>query len=118
MGPLLMVRPRVFGTDSLEIDHKKRSVPIDLEETVQAVDDYTIELPAGYTVDDLPEPVKLDLQFASYRSESHTKGNVVEYTRTYTVRQPIVGPERYADLQKLAMTIGADEESRAVLKKQ
>ncbi len=31
-GPLLMVRPRVFGTVNLPVDHKKRKVAIDLKQ--------------------------------------------------------------------------------------
>jgi hypothetical protein len=119
MGSLLMVRPRVLGRLDIDTDNKKRrTVPIDMEETMQAVDDFSIELPAGYTVDELPDAVKLDLGFASYQSVSAMEGNKLHYTRTYTVRQVTLPPEKYADLQKLATTIAADEESRAVLKKQ
>jgi hypothetical protein len=119
VGPLVMLRPRVLGRLDLDTDTKKRrTVPIDLEETMQAIDDYSIELPAGYTVDELPEPVKLDLGFASYQSASALEGNKIHYTRTYTVRQVTLPAEKYADLQKLAGVIASDEESRAVLKKQ
>jgi len=119
MGPLLMVRPRVLGR--LDIDtHTKtnRTVPVDLGETMQAVDDYSIELPAGYAVDELPDPVKLDLGFAAYQSTTALEGNKLHYSRTYTVRQVTLPAEKYADLQKLAGVIAADEESRAILKKQ
>jgi hypothetical protein len=118
MGPLLMVRPRVLGDVDLETDHKERKVPIDLDETMQAVDEYSIELPAGYTVDELPDPVKIDVGFASYQSAIEVKGNTLEYKRTYTVRQITLPAERYGDMQKLEEAIAADEESRAVLKKQ
>ena len=119
MGSLLMVRPRVLGRLDIDTDTKKhRTVPIDLEETLQAIDDYSIELPSGYTVDELPDPVKLDLGFAAYQSSTALEGNKLHYSRTYTVRQVTLPPEKYADLQKLAGVIAADEESRAVLKKQ
>jgi hypothetical protein len=119
MGQLLMVRPRVLGRLDIDTDTKKRrTVPIDLDETMQAVDDYSIELPAGYTVDELPDPVKVDLGFAAYQSTTAMEGNKLHYNRTYTVRQVTLSPEKYADLQKLAGVIAADEESRAIFKKQ
>jgi hypothetical protein len=118
MGSLLLIRPRVFGSEYLEVDHKDRHVPINLGETMQEKDDFTIELPAGYTVDETPDPVKLDLGFASYESSSEVKGNILHYTRTYTVRQLTLPSDRYSDVQKLASVIAADEQSRAVLKKQ
>jgi hypothetical protein len=118
MGPLLMVRPRVLGSEELETDHKKRnSVPVNLNETILAEDDYTIELPAGYAIDEIPDPVKLDLGFASYESSSTVKDNVLHYTRTYTVREVTLPADRYPDVQKLAGVIAADEQSHAVLKK-
>jgi hypothetical protein len=116
-GSLLMVRPRVMGEEPLEVDRKPRRVPIDLRETMQEQDDFTIQLPEGYVADELPDPVKLDLGFASYESSTELAGNALHYTRTYTVRQITLPADRYSDVQKLAETIAADEQTRAVLKK-
>lgn len=116
-GSLLMVRPRVIGSEGLETDKKPRMVPIDLEQTMQEKDDYTIELPDGYAADEVPAPVKLDLGFASYESSTQVDGNALHYTRTYTVRQLTLPADRYADVQRLAEVIGEDEQTRAVLKK-
>lgn len=118
MGPLLMVRPRVLGDISIPTDHKRRTVPIDMNETMQIMDDYSVQLPAGYVVDELPDPVKLDVGFASYQSAVEAKGSTLHYTRTYIVREIMLSPDRYADVQKLASVIAADEESKAILKKQ
>jgi hypothetical protein len=85
---------------------------------MQATDEYSIELPSGYSVDEVPNAVKLDLGFAAYESTTEVKGNLLHYKRTYTVRQVTLPAERYADLQKLARVISADESGRAVLKKQ
>ena len=118
MGSMLMVRPRVIGNEAPWIDRKPRLVPIDLRETMLDKDDYDITLPAGYAVDEIPDPVKIDVGFASYESSTKVDGNVMHYTRTYTVRQVMLPPEKYADLQRLAGIIAADEDSQAVLKKQ
>jgi hypothetical protein len=117
MGSLLMVRPRVLGDLDIDTDHKARTVPINLDETMQATDDYTIEIPDGYAVDELPDPVKLDVGFAAYESDIQATGNTLHYKRTYTIRQITVPADRYADVQKLAGAIAADEDSSAVLKK-
>ncbi len=118
MGPLLMVRPRVLGREGLEVNHAPRTVPIDLSQTMETRDDYSIDLPDGYTVDEIPEPVTLDLGFASYQSSSKLDGRTLHYTRTYTVRELTLPAARYGDVQKLAGVIAADEVSSAVLKKQ
>jgi len=116
-GPLLMVRPRVMGSLALPVDHKKRKVDIDLEETMQASDDYDIEIPPGYVVDELPDPVKLDMGFASYESSTVVEGKMLHYKRTYTLREVTLPAEKYPELQKLAGAIENDEQGRAVLKK-
>ena len=117
MGPLLLVRPRVLGSDSMRLDRKNRKYPINLDEAMIATDEFDVELPAGYTVDELPEPVKLDVGFASYESSSTVKGSTLHYSRTYTVREVELPAEKYGDMQKLVGAIEADEHSRAVLKK-
>jgi hypothetical protein len=113
-----MIRPRVLGSEDLRTDQKKRRVPINLSETMQEHDDYTINLPPGYVVDEIPDPVKLDVGFASYESASSVKDNVLHYTRTYTVREVTLPADKYSDVQKLAGVIAADEQQNAVLKKQ
>ncbi|WP_128911029.1 DUF3857 domain-containing transglutaminase family protein [Granulicella sibirica] len=115
MGSLLMVRPRVLGSDAFPLDRKPRHIPIDLRETMQNVDAYDIKLPPGYTIDELPEPVKLDVGFASYESRSTLQGDTLHYTRTYTVRQVTLPPDLYPDLQRLDGVIEADEQNSAVL---
>jgi hypothetical protein len=116
-GPLLMVRPRVLGSYELNVDHKVRRVAINLRQTMEGSDEFDIELPEGYVVDELPEPVKADFGFARYTSSTVQNGRTLHYSRTYTLRQVALPPERYADVQRLAGVIAADEDSRAVLKR-
>ncbi len=116
-GPLLMLRPRVMGSYEMPVDHKKRKVAIDLDETMQGTDEFDIELPAGYTVDELPDPVKEDFGFAAYQSATELRGHTLHYTRTFTVRQITLSADKYPDLQRLAGVIAADEDSRAILKR-
>ena len=116
-GPLLMVRPRVLGSYGLDVDRKARQVEIDLEQTMQGTDEYDIELPQGYVVDELPDPVKIDVGFASYVSSTELHGRVLHYSRTYTVKQVTVPATKYPEVQQLAAAIAADEDSQAILKR-
>jgi transglutaminase-like putative cysteine protease len=117
-GPLLMVRPRVLGSYGLDVDRKVRHVAIDLEATMQGTDEYDIELPEGYVVDELPDPVKEDFGFASYVSSSEVHGRTLHYSRTYTVKQVTVPASKYGEVQRLAAVIAADEDGRAILKRE
>ncbi len=116
-GPLLLVRPRVFGRDAMSLDQKIRLYPIDLRETRFVKDDFTIELPSGYLLDELPEPVSIDLGFASYQSRSEVHGNRLHYARQYTVNQVVLPSEKYQALQNLMGQVEQDERSQVVFKK-
>jgi hypothetical protein len=116
-GPLLLVRPRVFGRDSMTLDRKIRTIPIDLEETRTVKDDFDIELPAGYVVDELPDPVSVDVGFAAYQSRTELHGTSLHYARQYTIRELELPPEKYQALQHFIGQIEQDERSQAVFKK-
>lgn len=117
VGPLIMVRPRIFGSYTLPVDHKSRKVSIDLHQTMLGTDSFDIQLPDGYTVDELPDPVKADVGFASYESSTRLEGHTIHYTRTFTLRQVSLPADKYADLQRFVGLIAADEDSRVVLKR-
>ncbi|MBS1850720.1 MAG: DUF3857 domain-containing transglutaminase family protein [Acidobacteria bacterium] len=116
-GPLMLVRPRVLGIMSFDIDRKPRHNPVEFDDVTRETDTYEIEVPADYVVDDVPEPVKLDLGFASYQSKIEVQGKKIRYWREYLLRQPALPPDHIADLRKLEGIIGGDENSAVVLKK-
>jgi len=117
-GTLLLVRPRVVGSHAIPFNDKPRTVPIDLNATGHWHDSFDITLPPGYVVDETPDPVNLDLDFASYHSNITAKGDQLHYEREFVVRQVELPAARAADFRKLESTILMDEKGTAVLKKQ
>lgn len=118
-GPLLLVRPRVLGQKAFEIKRNKpRNYAFDLSGTSDEKDTFDIELPAGYTVDDLPRPVQIDFGFGAYKSRVEFKGSTLRYEREYIIRDPVIAASKADELRKFEDTIGRDEFASAVLKKQ
>jgi hypothetical protein len=117
-GPLLLVRPRVVGSFAHPFDDKPRIYPIDLNATGRWRDSFDISIPPGYVVDETPDPVSLDLDFASYHSSVSAKGNLLHYEREYVVRQVEIPPAKASAFRRLESIILADEKNAAVLKKQ
>jgi hypothetical protein len=109
------VRPRILGEKVFPVDQKPRHYPIELHSTARESDTYEIEIPHGYQVDDVPDPVKIDMGFASYQSKTEITGTKLRYSREYVVRDLRVSPERLQDLRKFEGIIGADEMAAAVL---
>jgi len=73
-GSLMLVRPRVMGEKTLSLDRKPRHFPFQFEATSRETDVYEIELPKEYVVDDLPEPVNVDMGFGAYHSKIEVDG--------------------------------------------
>lgn len=115
-GPLMLVRPRVLGEQSEYVEHKLRHYSIELGETKKVIDAYDIEIPKGYAIDDVPDPAKIDVGFASYQSKIEVDGSKLHYWREYVVRDLSVPPEKFGDWVKLQGVIGADESAAVVLK--
>ncbi|MCL2660337.1 MAG: DUF3857 domain-containing transglutaminase family protein [Acidobacteriaceae bacterium] len=117
-GPLLLVRPRVVGALAAAYDDKPRTVPINLKATGSWRDVFDIALPSGYVVDETPDPVSLNMDFASYHSSVTAKENALHYEREYTIRKVELPADRAADFRKMQAAILMDEKGTAVLKKQ
>jgi transglutaminase-like putative cysteine protease len=117
-GSLLLVRPRVVGSYAMPFDDNPRIYPIDLDATGRWRDSFDIAIPTGYVVDETPDPVDLDLDFASYHSKVSANGNLIHYEREYVVRQVEIPPARASDFRRFESAILSDEKNAAVLKKQ
>ena len=117
-GRFLLVRPRVTGSDVAEVDlDHPRVAPVQFGSVHTQTDDFTIDLPAGYAVDDLPDPTKLDTEFATYTSKTTATGNQIHYVRTYQVRELEVPAHKYKEFADFMQQI-ANDESNAVFLKQ
>ncbi|HZR55980.1 MAG TPA: DUF3857 and transglutaminase domain-containing protein [Terriglobales bacterium] len=118
VGDLLLIRPRVLGTEASGLLETKeaRNFPIEFRGPALDTDTFEITIPSGYEVDDLPPPVDADFSFASYHSKSEVTGNVIRYTRAFEVKELSVPVSKSEDLKKFYRIIATDERNTAVLK--
>ena len=116
-GDLLLVRPRIYGSDAWPLPREPRAWPIDLGAVQTRTDHFDVTLPPGYVVDELPDPVSLDTDFASYHSAVTADATALHYTREYTVKELQLDASRYDDVRKFSERIAYDEAASAVLKK-
>jgi hypothetical protein len=118
-GDLLLVRPRVLGgKGSTMLEDKERKYAVEFETATVQTDQFDFTLPQGYVPDELPPPVKVDYDFASYSSKVEMiGGHVLRYSRTYQVKDVMVPSSRLGELKRFYRQILTDENSAAVLKK-
>ncbi len=121
-GPLLLIRPRVLGSDLRDVPGvmagKPRVYPIEMGHPGRWTDSFDIKLPAGYALDGTPGPVSVQEPFASYTSSVAVKGGVLHYQRDYVLRQPVIPATDAPAFRKLESAILSDERGMVVLKKQ
>jgi predicted transglutaminase-like cysteine proteinase len=117
-GGLLLVRPRVLGNKGFGFLETKeaRKFPIEFEGPARDTDSFEISIPAGYVVDDVPPPVDADYGFASYHSKTEVRGNLINYVRTFEVKELSVPVSRAEELKRLYRVIASDERNTVVLK--
>jgi hypothetical protein len=116
-GPLMLVRPRVMGEKAMALERKPRQLPIQFEDVSRETDTYEFNLPQGYVVDDIPDPVKVDMGFANYQSKIEVSGNKLRYSREFVRREVLLKPDQTETLRKMQGIIGADENVAVVLKR-
>ncbi len=121
-GPLLLLRPRVYGSHARVVpdvmEGKNREYPIELGHPGRWHDSYDIAIPDGYVIDDMPNPVNVDVDFASYHSSVSAKGKILHYESEYVVRDIEIPPTKAASFRLLESAILANEKGAAVLKKE
>ncbi len=117
-GSMLMVRPRVLGSvqEPVRTDEPRR-YPVEFEGERAQIEDYTVHFPDGYKVEDVPDPVAIDTDFASYTSKTEVVGNALHYSREYRLRTMDLPAARYAELTKFVGEVANDERSQAILRK-
>jgi hypothetical protein len=117
-GNLLIVRPRVVGgKGSSLLAGKARKYAMEFRETSRQDDVFDITLPAGYVVDELPQPVQAKCDYATYKSAVEVKDNILHYKRTYEITDLVVPAQKLGEVRDFFHQIAVDEKSSAVLRR-
>jgi hypothetical protein len=117
-GDLLLVRPRVLGSESSGVLETKepRKFPLEFEGPVRDTDSFDISLPPGYEVDELPPPMDVDYSFGSYHSKTEANGHTLHYARSMEIKELSVPVSKMDELKRFYRMIATDERNTAVLK--
>ena len=116
-GTMWLVRPHVAQSDVLPTDTTKpRQYPVEFNGTDLHTEDYTIDLPPGFTVVDVPQPVHWDYGFATYSSKTVATASQIHYTSQLRILQMEVPADQYEKFVQLMRQIGSNESSAVLLK--
>jgi hypothetical protein len=115
---LLVFKPAIVSRrEFLSLTDSTRKHPVVLSarnfsETVR------VKLPAGFAVDELPDPLKLDAPFGSYKTTYAVKDGELTFTRTLAQRAGMIPVAQYQTVRTFFERIRAAEMSPVVLARQ
>jgi hypothetical protein len=112
---LLVFRPAIVSRrNSLELTEQTRAQPVILDarnfsETVR------FKLPEGFEVDELPDPLKLDMSFGSYNTSYVVKDGQLIFTRNLTQLAAKIPVAQYQSVRSFFEKIRTAEQAPVVL---
>lgn len=112
---LLIFRPAIVSRrETVFLTEPTRKHPVVLgsyafSETVR------VKLPVGFDVDELPDPVKLDVPFATYKTSYEVKGDELVFSRSLAQKATTIPAEQYQTVRGFFDKVRAAEQSPVVL---
>jgi hypothetical protein len=114
---LMIFKPAIVSRrDALALTEAKRKQPVVLTANAYS-ETLHLELPAGFAVDELPDPVKLETSFGSYATNYEVKGNELLFTRKLVQKAGTIPVDQYNNVRTFFEKIRAAEQSPVVLAK-
>ena len=112
---LLVFKPAIVSRrDALDLTGGTRKQPVVLISYAYS-EIVHVKLPAGFDVDELPDPVKMDAAFGSYETGYQVKDGQLLFSRKMVVRASTIPATDYQKVQTFFERIRAAEQSPVVL---
>jgi hypothetical protein len=116
-GNLFLFRSCALGRKGRTLlEATPRKQPVEFSHTASEGDVVDISLPAEYVLDEMPEAVKYEYPFATYKREIRVAQHVLHYSRSYELKDVLVPLERMDDLKKFFREIFDDEHAYTIMK--
>jgi len=112
---LLVFKPIVVGRrDGVFLTDAKRSNPIEFDSKSMR-ETIIYSLPTNFSIDEVPETVKIDASFGSYAAAFTVKDGKLLIERSLILRRGVIEPARYPEVRTFFSKILEAEQSPVVL---
>ena len=114
---LMVFKPVVVSRrEGLSLTAPTRKHPVVLGNNAYS-ETVKVQLPVGFTVDELPDPVKIQTPFGSYVTSYEVKGTELVFKRQLSQTATTIAPADYEMVRKFFESIRAAENAPVVLAK-
>ena len=115
---LLVFKPVVVSRrEDLALTAPTRKQPVVLRANAYS-ETVNVKLPAGFTVDEVPDSVKLETSFGTYVTSYEVKNNQLVFKRQLSQQATTIAPADYEKVRKFFESIRAAENAPVVLARQ
>ena len=115
-GKRLFITPNIITRSSIKLkSDDKRKYPVSLNFEYRDIDTAVIEIPAGYKVENMPAPVKIESKFGKYSASVDVRADKIIYYRSIEKFSGQFPPSDYNELVKFYDQLYKADRSRVVL---
>jgi len=112
---LLVFKPAVVSRrEALSLTAATRKYPVVLRANAYS-ETVKVQLPSGFAVDEVPDPVKIETPFGSYVTSYEVKDNQLIFKRQLSQQATTIAPGDYELVRKFFESIRAAENAPVVL---
>lgn len=112
---LLVFKPAIVARrDSVFLTEPTRKHPVVLD-SYAFTETVKVKLPAGFDVDELPDAVKLEAPFGSYKTSYEVKGSELVFSRSLAQKASTIPADQYQTVRNFFERMRAAEQAPVVL---
>jgi hypothetical protein len=115
-GKHLLTRSSLFPTKQKDIFHRaQRKYPVYFPYAFSELDVTVIKMPAGYSVETIPEAIEVKPKFGMYRNNTKISDDQIVTTRGLFMSQFMFEPAEYSELKEFFVKVETADQFQAVL---
>lgn len=117
-GERLLFVVNAFNKNNYVPDrYRNRLMPLEIQRGYLDEDEFVINLPAGYKIEALPEPIEIENEFGSYKAnvEKTKDGNSLIYSRRLLIKEGEYPKEKYEEYRTFRKDISSNDNAKIVL---
>lgn len=120
IGDKMYISPLLFLTTSTNpFKQDVREYPVDFSFPTESKYNVSIEIPQGYVIESLPQPINLGTEgkLANFKYNVVGNGNKIQVSVTESINQAIIAPVSYSAIKDFFQKMVDKENEKIVLKK-
>jgi hypothetical protein len=115
-GKRLLLPSSLFPTKQIDVfRHAERKYPVYFPYAFSELDLTVIKMPAGYSVETIPEAIEVKTKFGMYRNSTKISEDQIVTTRGLFVNQFMFEPAQYSELKEFFVKVEAADQFLAAL---